>query len=80
MGNVDLSCGSLLSKNTQKEMLTWIINNVFNDKSEYTFAEDNSNFCMNLSNRGGDLLVLDKRVCWSRSVFDDVNDWTDYKN
>ena len=52
----------------------------FNNKSEITFAEANSEFCVNLSNRERALLVLDKRVCWSRSVSDDANDWTDCKN
>ena len=35
---------------------------------------------MNLLNRERALLVLDKRFCWSRSAFDDANDWTDCKN
>ena len=34
---------------------------------------------MNLSNRERALLVLDKRVCWSISFFDDFNDWICYK-
>ena len=51
----------------------------FNNKSECTFGKENVDFCMNLSNRERALLVADKRVCWSRSVFDDVNDWVDCK-
>ena len=51
----------------------------FNNESECTFTESNCEFCMNLSNMERALLVLDKRFCWSRSVFDDVNYWIDFK-
>ena len=43
-------------------------------------SQANSQFCMNLPIRERAVLVLDKRVCWIRSVFEDVNDWTDCKN
>ena len=49
----------------------------FNNESEYTFAESYCEFCMNLSNKERVLLSLEKRVCYSRSVFDDVNNCVD---
>ena len=52
---------------------------MFNNESECTFDETNSDFCMDVSNRERALLVLHKRFCWGRSVFDEFNDWTDFK-
>ena len=52
----------------------------FNNKTEIIFAKQNCEFCVNLTNRERALLVLEKRMCWSRSVFADVNDWMDCKN
>ena len=46
----------------------------FNNKSETTFADAKYDFCMHLSNRERSLLVLDKRFCWSRSVFENVHE------
>ena len=34
---------------------------------------------MNLSNKERDALALGKSFCWKRSVFNNVNDWTDFK-
>ena len=51
----------------------------FNNEPEHTFSESDCEFCMNLSNMEIALLVLDERVCRSRSVFDDVNEWIDCK-
>ena len=52
----------------------------FDNKSEITFAEANSDFFMNLINRERALIFLDKRVCCSKSVFKNVNDWKDCLN
>ena len=35
---------------------------------------------MNLQSREIALLVLDKRFCYSKSLFNDANDWTDCLN
>ena len=52
----------------------------FNNKLEKTFAEANADFFMNLLDKERALLVLEKRVCWSRSAFDNAHDWTDFQN
>ena len=41
---------------------------VFNDKTEIIFTKQSYEFCVNSTNRERSLLVLDKRICWSRSV------------
>ena len=46
----------------------------FDNKTELTFAELNSECDMNLSNREIALLVLEKSFCWRRSVFNNVSD------
>ena len=43
------------------------------------FTESNWDFFMNLLNREIALLALNKRVCWSRSIFTNVDDWIDFK-
>ena len=53
---------------------------IFNNESETTFADANCDFCMHLSNRERASLVLDKRVSGSKSVFDNVHDWTNCQN
>ena len=52
---------------------------IFDNKTENIFAESNAQFCMNLSDRERATLVLDKRVCWSRSLFDNVMQWNECK-
>ena len=52
----------------------------FNNKLEITFSDANADFCMNLSDRGRDLLVLDKRVCWSRILSENSNKWINCQN
>ena len=44
----------------------------FKIKTEKTFAENNSEFSMNLLDRERAMLVIDKRVCWSRCSFYNV--------
>ena len=44
----------------------------FNNETEITLSEINAEFCMNSSDRERATLVLDKRVYWSRSAFDNV--------
>ena len=46
----------------------------FNKKSKTTFADANNDFGMKLSNRERALLVLEKSCCWSKSVFESVNE------
>ena len=52
---------------------------IFNNESDHTFAESTCEFCINSSSIEISLLVLDKGICWSRSPFNDVNDWIDCK-
>ena len=47
-------------------------------KTEFAFVESNSECDMNLSNRERALLVFDDSF-FGRSVFNNVNDWTDCK-
>ena len=39
---------------------------VFDNKIEETFAESNTKFSMKLIDRKKDMLVLDKRIFWSK--------------
>ena len=52
----------------------------FNNKIEETFAESNTEFSMKLINRENAMLVLDKKICWSKSVFNDVTKWNGCKS
>ena len=44
----------------------------FDNKEETNFVERNAEFYVNLSDRERATLFLDKRFCWSRSVFEKV--------
>ena len=45
---------------------------LFNDKTEETFSQSNSEFKMKLKDREKAMLVLDPRICWSKKVLNDV--------
>ena len=47
----------------------------FNNKTEETFAERNTEFYMKLTDREKTVLVLEKKICWSKSAFDGVAKW-----
>ena len=52
---------------------------IFDNKTEKTFAECNAEFSMNLTDKERAMLILDKNICWSRSAFDDVIQWNECK-
>ena len=52
---------------------------IFDDKTENTFAQINTEFSMNLVCRERAMLVLCERICWSGSVFEDVVQWSKCK-
>ena len=79
-GEAHVDSFTKVGKTSKQRALLECERRFFDNRTEINFAEVNSEFCVNLQSREIALLVLDKRFCYSKSLFNDANDWTDCLN
>ena len=71
---------TLAGKICRKRALLESERRFFNDETEETFAESNTEIEMNLTDREKATLLLDPRTTWSKQVLDDATMWNDFKD
>ena len=71
---------ALAGKIYRKRALLETKRRFFNNKTEETFAESNTEIEMNLTDREKATLLLDPRTAWNKQVLDDETMWNDCKD